>query len=101
MTEVHTCTVVDPSAMTWAAYRQVARPPIPEMGMPTAGAAAQAATMLSAMGFTAGPQYPPWLPSPRTAGLGAKLSRSMDTIELMVLISEMASAPPALAARAT
>ena len=33
-------------------------------------------------------------------GIGAKLSRSTETIEEMVLIKDTASAPPAFAARA-
>jgi len=43
-------------AMNSAASRHVAMPPMPEIGKPTSGSAAQACTILSAIGFTAGPQ---------------------------------------------
>ena len=39
-------------------------------------------------------------PCRRWSGIGAKVSRSTEVIELMVLISDTASAPPRLAARA-
>src|SRR5437879_13556871 len=52
--------------------------------------------MFSAMGFTAGPQYPPWLDEPPTFGRGTHVSRSTPTRLLMVLMSETASAPAAL-----
>jgi hypothetical protein len=41
--------------MNSAASRQVCTPPMPEMGSPRTSRA-MAATMCSAMGFTAGPQ---------------------------------------------
>ncbi len=41
--------------MNSAASRQVAMPPMPEMGSPRTSRA-RAATMWSAIGFTAGPQ---------------------------------------------
>ena len=54
---MQTCTVPDPSAMNSAASRQVVIPPMPEMGIPAvSGSRAISATMLSAIGFTAGPQ---------------------------------------------
>ena len=56
MIAVQTWTLVEPSAMNSAASRQVAMPPMPEMGSPTSGSAAQRCTMFSAIGFTAGPQ---------------------------------------------
>ncbi len=56
MTAVHTCTLVDPSAMNSAASRQLDTPPMPLIGMPIPGSRARAASMWSAMGFTAGPQ---------------------------------------------
>ena len=56
MTAVHTCTLVAPSAMNSAASRQVAMPPMPEIGTVMRGSRASAATMWSAIGFTAGPQ---------------------------------------------
>ena len=57
MAAVQTCTVPAPSAMNSAASRQVAMPPMPEIGRPrVAGSRAISATMLSAIGFTAGPQ---------------------------------------------
>ena len=43
--------------MNSAASRQVVMPPMPEIGMPqVSGSRAISATMLSAIGFTAGPQ---------------------------------------------
>ena len=55
MTAVQTWTLVEPSAMNSAASRQLAMPPMPEIGtMP--GSRASAATMWSAIGLTAGPQ---------------------------------------------
>jgi hypothetical protein len=52
---VHTWTDVEPSAMNSAASRQVEIPPMPRDGHAIPGRAL-AATMWSAMGFTAGPQ---------------------------------------------
>ena len=56
MTAVHTCTLVEPSEMNSAASRQVEMPPMPLIGMRMPASRASAATMWSAMGFTAGPQ---------------------------------------------
>ena len=56
MTAVQTWTLVAPTAMNSAASRQVAMPPMPETGKPIFGSPQMALTMLSAMGFTAGPQ---------------------------------------------
>jgi hypothetical protein len=58
MTAVHTCTLVAPRAMNSAASRQLAMPPMPEMGTVTRGSRVEASwlTMKSAIGFTAGPQ---------------------------------------------
>jgi hypothetical protein len=42
--------------MNSAASRQVATPPIPEIGIWTSLSPAVAASMFSAIGFTAGPQ---------------------------------------------
>jgi len=49
---------------------------------------------LSAIGFTAGPQYPPWAAIPLTFGYGIIVSISTPITELIVFISETASAPP-------
>ncbi len=57
--------------------------------------------MFSAIGFTAGPQYPPCELLPSTIGRGSKVSRFMPVIELIVLIALSPSAPARLAARAT
>ena len=56
--------------------------------------------MFNAMGFTAGPQYPPCVPLPSIVGLGAIRSRSMPVIDATVLIKLTASAPPRNAASA-
>ncbi len=57
MTAVQAWTVPAPSAMSSAASRHVAMPPIPELGSPRVSASvAMALTMWSAMGLTAGPQ---------------------------------------------
>ena len=54
---VQTCTLVAPSAMNSAASRQVAMPPMPEIGRPAhSGSRAISPTMRSAIGFTAVPQ---------------------------------------------
>src|ERR1051325_5202734 len=101
MAAVQTWTVPASSAMNSAASRQVAMPPMAEIGRPRVDASrAISATMCSAIGLTAGPQYPRGVPLPSTVGVGAMASRSMEVIELRVLISETPSAPPALAARA-
>ena len=98
---MHTCTLPAPSARNSAASRQVVTPPIPLIGMrDSAGSRAISATMFSAMGFTAGPQYPPCAPFPSIVGSGANRSRSTDVIELMVFIRLTASAPPRIAASA-
>src|SRR5437764_15413491 len=100
MTAVHTCTVVHPRTMNSAASRQLEIPPIPLIGKPTCGSFATDETMFKAIGFTAGPQYPPCADRPPTSGRGVNVSRSTPVIELIVLMSETASAPPFLAARA-
>jgi hypothetical protein len=57
MAAVQTCTLPAPSAMNSAASRQVAMPPMPEIGMPrVSGSRAISATMFMAIGLTAGPQ---------------------------------------------
>ena len=43
MTAVHTCTLVEPSAMNSAASRQVEMPPMPEIGTVMRGSRASAA----------------------------------------------------------
>ena len=71
------------------------------MGKPwVSGSRAISATMCMAMGLTAGPQYPPCVPLPSIIGSGLITSRLTEVIELMVLMRDTASAPPALAARA-
>src|SRR6266568_6407705 len=100
MTAVHTCSEPAPRAMNSAASRHDAIPPIPEIGIFTLGSAATADTRCKAIGFTAGPQYPPWLDLPATEGCGSKVERSTPTMELIVLIRDRASAPPLTAARA-
>ncbi len=57
-------------------------------------------TMLSAIGLTAGPQYPPCAPLPSIVGCGANRSRSTEVMLLIVLIRLTASAPPRRAASA-
>ena len=56
MTSVHTCTVLLPSRMNSTASRQLHTPPMPLMGRPNSLCRASAATMCSAIGFTAAPQ---------------------------------------------
>ncbi len=56
--------------------------------------------MFRAIGLTAGPEYPPCEPRPRTAGRVAHVSRSSPTSELIVLMRATPSAPPWRAARA-
>ena len=74
-------------------------PPIAEIGRPlVAGSLAMSETIDSAIGFTAGPHMPPCVPLPSTACAIVIASRSSPMIELTVLISETASAPPFLAA---
>src|SRR5579862_2868933 len=98
MTAVQTCNELAPSATNSAASGQVPIPPMPLMGIFTR--LAQAETICSAIGFTAGPQYPPCDDFPRTVGRGAKVSRSTLIRLLMVLIREMPWAPPFSAAAA-
>ena len=57
--------------------------------------------MLSAIGFTAGPQYPPCELLPSTFGRGANVSKSTPVMELIVLMALTPSAFARLAARAT
>ena len=74
---------------------------MPEIGSPrVSGSRAISATMFRPIGLTAGPQYPPCEPVPPVLGEIDMESRSMPMIELMVLISDTASAPPFFAARA-
>ncbi len=57
MTAVQTCTLPQPNEIYSAASRQLLMPPIPEIGrLRVCGSRAISETMLSAMGFTAGPQ---------------------------------------------
>ncbi len=56
ITAVQTWTLVEPISMNSTASRQSPMPPMPEIGMRTSGSCAQAPTMLSAIGLTAGPQ---------------------------------------------
>src|SRR3989442_7587438 len=86
--------------MNSAASRHDAMPPIPEMGIFTLESAATAETRWSAIGLTAGPQYPPWLDLPATDGCGSNVVRSTPTIEVIVFIRDRASAPALTAARA-
>ncbi len=85
--------------MNSAASRHVETPPIPDMGSPGTSRA-MAATIWSAMGFTAGPQYPPFVDASPTRGKGTIRSRSTPMRLLIVLMSETPSAPPSRAARA-
>ncbi len=57
-------------------------------------------TIFNAIGFTAGPQYPPCELFPSTFGRGSRVFRSIPVIELMVLMAERPSAPARFAARA-
>src|SRR5437763_6039559 len=100
MTAVQTCTVVAPRSRNSAASRQLETPPIPDIGILISRSLAIDETIFSAIGLTAGPQYPPCAERPPTSGRGVKVSRSTPVLELMVLMSETASAPPFLAARA-
>src|SRR5665811_1111192 len=101
MTAVHTWMVVAPRRMYSATSFHVSIPPMPLIGRPSvSGSAAIDATMLSAIGLTAGPQYPPWLDLLPTTGRGTRLSRSTPVIELIVLMRLTASAPPSFAALA-
>src|SRR5580704_3544775 len=88
-----------PSAMCSAASFQYPIPPIPTIGIFTALATEE--TRCSAIGFTAGPQYPPCDERPPTFGVGANVSRLTLITELIVLIKLTASAPARSAARAT
>src|ERR1700727_4084186 len=87
--------------MNSAASRQVVMPPLAEMGMPAhTESRAISDTIESAIGLTAGPHMPPCVPLPSITTSGVMRSRSMFMIELMVLMSDTASAPPVFAARA-
>src|SRR3982751_2646373 len=99
MTAVQTCTVPDPSNMNSTASRQFEIPPIPEIGILNSASRASSETILSAIGFTAGPQYPPCAAMPLTFGYGIIVSISTPITELIVLINETASALPFCAAR--
>ena len=60
MTAVQTCTPAAPIAINSAASRQFDIPPMAEIGKVfVSGALAISVTMCKAIGFTAGPQYPP------------------------------------------
>src|SRR5437763_10919175 len=100
MTAVQTCTVVAPRSRNSAASRQLETPPIPDIGILISRSLAIDETIFNAIGFTAGPQYPPCAERPPTLGRGVNVSRSMPVMELMVLMAESASAWPRLAARA-
>src|SRR3990172_276973 len=71
MTLVPTWTVVAPTSMNSTASRQSAMPPIAEIGSRTSGSDATAEVMFRAIGLTAGPEKPPWLPLPPPSGAGA------------------------------
>ena len=87
--------------MNSAASRQVVMPPIAEIGRPAhSRSRAISDTIESAIGLTAGPHMPPCVPLPSIASAGVIASRSIAMIELIVLMSETASAPPFFAARA-
>ena len=74
---------------------------MPEMGSADFGSAAICWTMCSAIGFTAGPQYPPCDELPADIRAAAcNVSRSIPVIELIVLIAESPSARARLAAAA-
>src|SRR5260370_16623481 len=100
MAAVQTCTVPHPIRMNSAASRHPETPPIPEIGSPTSGSDAICCTRCSAIGFTAGPQYPPCAENPPTLGRGVNVSRSIPVIELIVLMAERPSARPRLPAPA-
>src|SRR6218665_2201589 len=68
MAAVHTCTVLQPSAMNCAASRQVPMPPMPLSGRPAGGASrAIPATLSNPNPTTPRPPYPP--PHPRVDGV--------------------------------
>src|SRR5258706_2719506 len=93
ITAVHTCTVVDPSSMNSVASFQVLMPPMPETGaLEVMGSWAMVVSIFSAMGLTAGPQYPPNVDLPPTLGFGMKVSRSTPLKDWIVLIREGALA---------
>src|SRR5260370_41026591 len=100
MTAVHTCTVVAPRSRNSAASRQLETPPIPDIGILISRSLAIDETIFNAIGFTAGPQYPPCAERPPTSGRGVNVSRSTPVIELIVFINDTASAPPFFAPRA-
>ena len=56
MTSVQTCTLVLPSKMNSTASRQLATPPMPEIGKRKSGSRPNCATICSAIGLTAEPQ---------------------------------------------
>ena len=73
-------------------------PPIAETGSWNSSAFPSRVTMWSAIGLTAGPQYPPDVPWPATEGMGLNVSWSTAITLLIVLMSETPSAPPRCAA---
>ena len=91
-----------PRSRNSAASAPVSTPPIPERSafppLSPSIIAASAATLASATGFTAGPEYPPGVVAPSTHGCGLSVSRSTPEIELMVFIAASPRAPPASAA---
>src|SRR6185503_10526861 len=101
MTAVHSWTDEEPKSMNSTASDQLEIPPMPEMGSPlVGGSVAIELTMFSAIGLTAGPQYPPCAALPPTANLGTIVSTLTPMSELIVLMRDTPSAPPSLAARA-
>src|SRR5699024_10639540 len=97
---VATCTLDDPISINSTAVCQSEIPPIPEIGTLIRGCLAHSPTILSAIGLTAGPQYPPCDPFPPTCGIVFHLSRSTTAQLLIVLIMLIASAPQSAAASA-
>ena len=88
-----TATADAPAIINSMASSAVAIPPMPMTGIETACAACQ--TMRTATGLIAGPDRPPVL----LASTNCRLSISIFA-PVIVLIREIASAPPASAARA-
>ncbi len=98
ITAVQTCTLVEPISMNSAASRQVAMPPIPEIGTVTCGSRAQSPTMFSAIGLSSGRRSRRARTSDGDAGSSSRRSRSTPMRLLIVLIIDTASAPPRAAA---
>src|SRR3954466_14894270 len=99
MAAVHTCTVLAPRSMNSTASFHVLMPPMPDTGtFRVVGSWLIVARNFKAIGFTAGPQYPPKTDLPATYGFGIKVSRSMPVTDCIVLIKERALDPASTAA---